>query len=589
LRAIAQNGTDSRAAAAAPAITGVSDEQQVLLSTLPPSRGQKRLALVLVLVLLAAFCATLPFATAPLGYIREFIPAYAAAMFVISAITSALLFVQFSVVHSRALLAVSGGYLFSALMAIPWALTFPDLFGETDMTSTTWGLLSRIWHLGFPLFVIGYTLLKDDDAGTQSPPRPLSFAVLLGAAGVVVAMDLVAWLATTTNEPSPSALPVSMLFERSQTYWNGLLVLIVLFALALLWSRRRSVLDLWLMVVLCGLVIELCLIILVGRRYVIGWYAARIYFLISATFVLAILLSETALLYARLARSVMAQRREREARLMTLDVLSASIAHEMRQPLASIVTNVDAASRWMGRPTPDLDEVKATLEQIRNSAYRARDLIGSIRAMVKRDERNRAALTLNDLVHEVLALMKAELRRNRISVELELDEHLPSTNGHRIQLQQVLTNLITNAIDAMTEKKGSRILRIKSAIQEPRDRRSYFQSVVHDQVRRHGAGLIDLPIDYRGARRSTLGIGRRSRRLGLSIRSARQRRSVAKRLLSILAAKAWSNHSFSSVMAALIAGIHVSVAAQPQIKTWMAGTKPGHDLSAFAPRNRRRP
>jgi signal transduction histidine kinase len=87
--------------------------------------------------------------------------------------------------------------------------------------------------------------------------------------------------------------------------------------------------------------------------------------------VLAVLLSETALLYARLARSVMAQRREREARLMTLDVLSASIAHEMRQPLASIVTNVDAASRWMERPTPDLDEVKATLEQIRNSAYRA--------------------------------------------------------------------------------------------------------------------------------------------------------------------------------------------------------------------------
>jgi signal transduction histidine kinase len=131
-------------------------------------------------------------------------------------------------------------------------------------------------------------------------------------------------------------------------------LLFAFFALALLWSRRRSVLDLWLMVAMCGLLIELCLIFLVGRRYVIGWYAARIYFLISATFVLAILLSETALLYARLARSVMAQRREREARLMTLDVLSASIAHEMRQPLASIVTNVDAASRWMGRPTPDL-------------------------------------------------------------------------------------------------------------------------------------------------------------------------------------------------------------------------------------------
>ena len=140
-RAIAQNGAsrDSRAGMAGPATTVALNEQQVLLSTLPPSRGQQRLALALVLVLLAAFCATVPFATVPVGYIGEFIPAYATAMFVISSITSALLFVQFSVVQSRALLAVSGGYLFSALITIPWALTFPDLFGTTDMAGTTRG------------------------------------------------------------------------------------------------------------------------------------------------------------------------------------------------------------------------------------------------------------------------------------------------------------------------------------------------------------------------------------------------------------------------------------------------------------------
>ena len=110
-RAIAQNGAsrDSRAGMAEPATTGALNAQQVLLSTLPPSRGQQRLALAIVVVLLAAFCATVPFATVPVGYIGEFIPAYATAMFVISSITSALLFVQFSVVHSRALLAVSGG------------------------------------------------------------------------------------------------------------------------------------------------------------------------------------------------------------------------------------------------------------------------------------------------------------------------------------------------------------------------------------------------------------------------------------------------------------------------------------------------
>jgi signal transduction histidine kinase len=466
-RAIAQNGAfrDSRARMAEPATTGVLNEQQVLLSTVPPSRGQQRLALATVLVLLAAFCATVPFATVPVGYIREFIPAYAAAMFVISSITSALLFVQFSVVHSRALLAVSGGYLFSALITIPWALTFPDLFGATDAAGTTWGVLSRIWVLVFPLSVIGYTLLKDDEATAW--PRALSyFAVLLSAAALLVAADLVTWLATSTNAPTPSRSPFSML-DRAQADWNALLFLLALFALALLWLRRRSVLDLWLMVVICGLLIELCLVTLVGRRYVVGWYAARVYFLVSSTFVLAVLLSETALLYARLARSVMAQRREREARLMTMDVLSASIAHEMNQPLASIVTNADAASRWMARPTPDLDEVKATLEQIRNSAYRARDLIRSIRAMVKRDDRNRATLDLNDLVREVLALTQRELQRNRVSVEVELDEHLPLVNADRVQLQQVLVNLITNAIDAMAEKKWPRILRIESAVQEP--------------------------------------------------------------------------------------------------------------------------
>lgn len=115
----------------------VLNDQQVPLSTLPPSQTQKRFALAIVLVLFAAFGATVPFATVPLPYFRAFIPAYAAAMFVIRSITSALLFVQFSLVHSRALLAIFGGYLLSALLTVPWALTFPDLLGETDMTSTT--------------------------------------------------------------------------------------------------------------------------------------------------------------------------------------------------------------------------------------------------------------------------------------------------------------------------------------------------------------------------------------------------------------------------------------------------------------------
>src|SRR5262249_46175206 len=155
-------------------------------------------------------------------------------MFVISSITSALLFVQFSVVHSRALLAVSAGYLFSALITIPWALTFPDLFGATDMAGTPWGGPPRDLRLVFSLSVICYTLLKDDEAKTAWP-RPLSyFAVLLSAAALLVAADLVRWLATGTRELTPSGLLFSVI-NRAQADWNALLLLSALFALALLW------------------------------------------------------------------------------------------------------------------------------------------------------------------------------------------------------------------------------------------------------------------------------------------------------------------------------------------------------------------
>jgi signal transduction histidine kinase len=457
---------DAQAGPTAAARTGASVEQQVLLSTLPPSRAQKRLALAIVLVLLVALCATAPFATMQVGYVRAFIPAYATAVYVVSSITSALLYIQYYIIRSRALLVISCGYLFIALITIPWALTFPDLFAQTNMTSAIWDLLSRLWHLGFPLFVICYALLKDEDTATGARARPWSFAVLLGIAGVVVAADLAVWLAGTISQLAPGTLPVSTAFERLQTYWNGVFLLLTLVSLALLWSRRRSVLDLWLMVVMCGWLIELCLIFLFGHHYIVGWYAARVYSLISATLVLAILLSETALLYARLARTVVAENREREARMMTMDVLSASIAHEMNQPLASVATSADAGLRWLVRATPDLEEVKASLEQIRNSAHRASEVITSIRAMIKKERRNRSPVDLNDLVREVIQLVGDELRRQRVAVELHLDEHLPKPEGDRVQLRQVLINLITNAIEAMAENRHFRVLRIRTAVDE---------------------------------------------------------------------------------------------------------------------------
>jgi signal transduction histidine kinase len=239
------------------------------------------------------------------------------------------------------------------------------------------------------------------------------------------------------------------------------------FALIVLWIRRRSVLDLWLMVVMCAYLTEFCLISFpVPLRFSVGWYAARFCGFLSGSLVLFVLLYEITTLYARLLHAVFAQRREREARLMTGDAVSASIAHEIKQPLSGMITNADAGLRWLDRSMPDLDKVKASLNQIVADGHRAGAVIESIRAIFKKDAGNRTSLDVNELIGEVLALTRGDLQRHRILVQAQPNAQLPRVRGDRIQLQQVLLNLITNAIDSMAAKDGARVLGVSSEVHD---------------------------------------------------------------------------------------------------------------------------
>jgi signal transduction histidine kinase len=170
------------------------------------------------------------------------------------------------------------------------------------------------------------------------------------------------------------------------------------------------------------------------------------------------------MLYAQLLRAVLAQRREREVRLMTGDAVAATIAHEVKQPLTGIITYADAALTWLDRATPDLDEAKAAIKQIVADGHRAGAVIGSIRASFKKDVPNRIPLDVNDLIREALAVVRGDLQRHRILVQAEPNEQLPQVMGDRIQLQQVLLNLITNAIDSMAAKDEPRVLCVKSDV-----------------------------------------------------------------------------------------------------------------------------
>jgi signal transduction histidine kinase len=242
-------------------------------------------------------------------------------------------------------------------------------------------------------------------------------------------------------------------------------VLLSIVALIVLWLRQRSVLDLWLMVVMCAYVIEICLISFpVAARYSVGWYAGRIFGVLSGSLVLIVLAYEITMLYAQLLGAVLAQRREREARLMTGDAVAATIAHEIRQPLSGMVTNADAGLRWLDRPTPDLEEAKQAFKQITADGHRAGAVIGSIRTIFKKEDRNRNSLDVNDLIGEALNLVRGDLQKHQILVQTNPQEPLPRIMGDRIQLQQVLLNLITNAIDSMANKDEPRVLSVRSGL-----------------------------------------------------------------------------------------------------------------------------
>jgi len=140
-------------------------------------------------------------------------------------------------------------------------------------------------------------------------------------------------------------------------------------------------------------------------------------------------------------------------RVATMGQLTASISHEVAQPVTASITNANAALRWLAGEPPDLDEVRAALDRILRNGKRASEVIGGIRALVRRETPRKDRFDLNEMIREVIVLTQTELGRNGILLRTELAEGLPAVIGDRIQLQQVMLNLILNAVEAMA---GSR-------------------------------------------------------------------------------------------------------------------------------------
>jgi len=440
-------------------------DHETLLATLPATSRQRRSALAVAVLLLLAIGVLAPFASTTLPQFPAFVSSVEVAIFITDLITSILLFAQFSIYRSRALLTIASGYLFAALIVIPHAISFPGAFAPTGLLggsfqSTGWFFI--IWHTGFSVALLGYALLKDEERAKYAPR--ISTAIGWSIAIVIGLVCGVTWVAAGGDKFLPPFYLDRIHPSPLLQYVATLLSLICVLALALLWIRRRSVLDQWLMVVACATVAELAFVGLFGApRFSLGFYAGRTFSLVTSTILLVALLVEMTRLYARLVRSNIMLQHERNNKLMNLDAMVTSISHEVRQPLAAIAMNGDAALEFLELSPPKIEDVRSALKAIVDDTHRTSEIFDGIRALFGKTDKEIQPVDVNETVLRALHILRAELKNHDIITRTELTSELPLVMGHVGQLQEVILNLVQNAMEAMASTTDrSRVLRIRT-------------------------------------------------------------------------------------------------------------------------------
>jgi len=288
-----------------------STNTEVWLLNLPPTRQQRQWAVAVAICQLAALALTVPFAGIPLGQMNGFIPAVEAVVFVTDLVTSVLLFSQFAAHRLNALLVLACGYLFSALIIIPHALSFPGAFSPVGLPgaglqTTPW--LYWFWHLPFAVALLGYGIMSNEKSEPSLAPGS-SLAVIVRSIALVLALVCgLVLVATAGKEYLPAifadtvrGVPANSLADYVPP---AITIAVCVSAFAVLWLRRRSVLDQWLIVVALSVILEVVIVVFVSpKRFDVGFYAGRLFSLLTSTTIMIVLLMETIRLYANVARS----------------------------------------------------------------------------------------------------------------------------------------------------------------------------------------------------------------------------------------------------------------------------------------------
>jgi len=427
----------------------------LIIATMPATGRQRAIAVGIIILLTVAGGVIAPFASIQLARVDAFIPVLQTVLSVVDFITATLLFAQFSIQPQRALLALASGYIFSGSFAFLQTLAFPGAYAPAGLIGdelNTPGWFFVLWHITFPTAILVYALSKDSIEVATLPGRSTMTTVGITVASVLAVTAGLAWIVTAKAEYFPSLYSANQTLQtRFANQINAALWLWGATALAVLFARRRTILDLWLMVTLLAWMPNFLVAAIASSvRFSIGWYAARCFVLIGSCMLLSVLLIETMFLYSRLASAIILQRRERTNRLLSVDAVTAAFAHELRTPLGAIALNASTAISKLRSNPPELEEMDDILNDIESESYRAAAIISSMRELTKKTTDRRALAHVEDVAWLVLRLLRYDLQINEVSVATEFQGNLPEVHLDSTQLQQVLLNLVKNAIDAMS-------------------------------------------------------------------------------------------------------------------------------------------
>lgn len=429
-------------------------EFPLVIATMPATHRQRAIAAAVAIFLIVVAAVIAPFANIQLPQVDAFVPVVQTVVSIADLVTATLLFAQFSIQPQRALLALASGYILSGSFAFLQTLAFPGAYAPTGLigNANTAAWMFVLWHTTFPAAILAYALSKDAIGVATLPNRSTTNSIVITVVCVLAVIAGLTWIVTAKTEYLPNFYATDIRLQtRFGNQINFGLWLWGATALIALLARRRTILDLWLIVTLLACMPNF-LVAMVGNsvRFSLGWYAARGFVLVGSCMVLTVLIIETMFLYSRLVSANILQRRERINRLLTVDAVTAAIAHELRTPLGAIALNADTALSQLRSNPPELKDMDDILTDIGAESHRAGAIISSMRELTKKTADRRVLTQIGDVARLVLRLLQHDLQMGEVYVATEFQDNLPDVHLDATQLQQVFLNLIKNAIDAMS-------------------------------------------------------------------------------------------------------------------------------------------